>query len=138
EHFPPHCIGGNGKHIYADVEAVRVRLNEPNGPGFLLQEAWERFKTPMVLSEVHLGCSREEQMRWLQEIYQTARQAKAEGIDIRAVTAWSILGSFGWNKLLTNPPGLYETGIFDVSSGKPRPTILAEQLKLYTAGKEFR
>jgi len=137
EHFPPHCIGGNGIYTYADVEAVRVQLNEPSGLSLLLKEAWERFKTPMVLSEVHLGCSREEQMRWLQEIYETSLQARTEGIDIRAITAWSLLGSFGWNKLLTDPPGIYETGVFDISSGKPRPTALANQLKSYASGKEF-
>jgi dTDP-4-dehydrorhamnose reductase len=52
----------------------------------------------------------------------------AEGIDIVAVTNWALLGSKGWNTLLT-APGVYEPGAFDVGNGKPRPTATAKLLR---------
>src|SRR5690606_26971611 len=74
-------------------------------------------------------CSREGQMKWFLEIYDSATDLKSEGIDIPAVTAWSILGSYGWNALLTSDHMEYERGIFDVSSGKRRSTAMAGVLK---------
>jgi dTDP-4-dehydrorhamnose reductase len=40
-----------------------------------------------------------------------------------------MLGSFGWNKLLTTASGDYEPGVFDVRNGSVRPTALAGFLK---------
>ena len=36
--YPPHTHGGNHRHSYADVEAVRVELDEPTGIEVLLKE----------------------------------------------------------------------------------------------------
>ena len=41
-------------------------------------------RIPMVISEVHHGCTREEQLRWFVEIWNAARDAQQEGIDLRA------------------------------------------------------
>ena len=67
-------------------------------------------------------------MRWAAEAWDTAVALRGEGVDIRAVTAWSLLGSHGWNTLLT-APGLYESGVFDVTNGTPRATALADLWK---------
>jgi dTDP-4-dehydrorhamnose reductase len=53
----------------------------------------------------------------------------ADGVDIKAVTAWSLYGSFGWNRLLTHVPGDYESGVFDISSGVPEATPLVHYVK---------
>lgn len=127
--YPKHTHGGNGRHVYADVEAVRIKLKEESGLGTLLQEAWERYHQPMAVTEVHLHCHREEQLRWFRQVWSTCRDLLAKGVDIKGVTAWAMLGSFGWNKLLTEPQGDYEPGTFDVRSGSPRPTALARFLK---------
>jgi dTDP-4-dehydrorhamnose reductase len=54
-------------------------------------------------------------------------------VDVRAVTAWSALGAFDWDSLLTREAGHYEPGLFDVrgeaSRGAPRPTALAHVLR---------
>ncbi len=55
----------------------------------------------MALTEVHLNCTREEQMRWFMESWQTCKELIREQIDMRAITAWSLLGAFDWNSLLT-------------------------------------
>jgi dTDP-4-dehydrorhamnose reductase len=135
--YPVHTHGGNGKHRYADVEAVRVGHVCPDGLYAVLKEAWERYNLPMAVTEVHLHCTREEQMRWLQYVWHAAVKLKSEGIDIKAITAWALLGSFGWNKLLTEKPGDYEPGVFDVSGEAPYPTALADMIKAYNTTGEY-
>ncbi|WP_407430387.1 family 1 glycosylhydrolase [Arcticibacter sp.] len=123
--YPPHTHGGNGKHQYADVEVVRVGCRKAYGPYRILKEVWNRYKLPIAVTEVHLHCTREEQMRWFNRVLQDARRLGKEQADVRAVTAWALLGSFGWNCLLREECGDYEAGVFDVSSGSPRPTAMS-------------
>jgi len=45
---------------------------------------------------------------------------------IMAVTVWSLLGAFDWNRLLTVDTGHYEVGVFDIRAPeRPRPTAMA-------------
>jgi dTDP-4-dehydrorhamnose reductase len=129
ERYPDRGVGGNGRHRYVDVEAVRVCAEGTAGPRVLLREAWERYEIPLAVTEVHLGCTREEQLRWFKEVWDAARALRADGVDLRAVTAWSLLGAFDWCSLLTRFEGKYEPGIFDMRGGRPRPTALARMLR---------
>lgn len=122
--YPRETHGGNGRIDYADVEAVRVLDPPPQGFAGAVREAWQRYRTPIAMTEVHNGCTREEQLRWAAEAWDDAVALQAEGVDVRAVTAWALLGSHGWNTLLTGP-GRYEPGVFDLTEGPPRPTALA-------------
>jgi dTDP-4-dehydrorhamnose reductase len=133
ERYARHTHGGNGRHCYADVEAVRVELEEKSGAKTLLNEAWERYKKPMAVTEVHLHCHREDQLRWFKHMWQVCSALQAEGVEMKALTAWAMLGSYGWNKLLTAPRGDYEPGVFDVRSGTPRPTALARFITQHQA-----
>jgi len=126
--YPPHVRGGNGRQAYADVEAVRVLEPPPQGLDGALRDVWNRYKLPIAITEVHNGCTRDEQMRWTAEAWDSAERLRANGVDIRAVTVWALLGSCGWNNLLTGP-GLYEPGVFDVSGGTPRATALAALIR---------
>jgi dTDP-4-dehydrorhamnose reductase len=83
----------------------------------------------LAVTEAHMGCTREEQMRWLQEIWSESLAARARGADVRAVTAWALLGSFNWNSLVTQDAGYYEPGAFDVRGPVPRPTAIARLLR---------
>jgi dTDP-4-dehydrorhamnose reductase len=134
--YPAHTHGGNGRHTYADVEAVRVCAEGTAGPRALMKEAWERYRLPLAVTEAHLGCTREEQLRWLKEVWDGARQLKQEGVDVRAVTAWSLLGAYDWRNLLTRDEGHYEPGVFDVRAKRPRPTALARMLSDLARGRE--
>jgi dTDP-4-dehydrorhamnose reductase len=129
ERYPDRAVGGNGRHRYVDVEAVRVCAEGTAGARVLLREAWERYGIPLAVTEAHLGCTREEQLRWLGEVWDAARSLRADGVDLRAVTAWTLLGAFDWCSLLTRCTGKYEPGVFDVRSGTPRPTALARMLR---------
>lgn len=123
--YPPHTHGGNGREAYADVEAVRVR--GAGIPGFraLLELLWERYRLPVAIGEVHMGCTPEEQIRWLAEAWTAAEDARASGADVRAVTLWSAFGACDWDSLLTRPGRTYEPGAFDVRGEAVRPTALA-------------
>lgn len=124
--YPPEYHGGNGRERYADDGAVRARREELAGFSGAIAEVWERYRSPIVLSEVHLGCYQQiEQLRWFKEAWHAANEARSRGIDIRAVTAWALLGGFDWDSLVTNWCGNYEPGVFDVSDGEPYPTRLA-------------
>jgi dTDP-4-dehydrorhamnose reductase len=129
-HRYPLCThGGNEVLEYADVEAVRVAHQQPWGLEVLLREAWHRFHLPLSVTESHLNCTREEQLRWFSESWNTVQKLSKSGINIKAITCWSLLGAFGWDQLLTSPSMNYETGVFDISSGKPRATALAELVR---------
>jgi dTDP-4-dehydrorhamnose reductase len=124
QHYPAHTHGGNSRHVYADVEAVRVKKQA--GIKKLLTEAWQRYGIPISVTEVHLNCTREEQLRWFNEVWTQCCKAKQAGIDIKAITAWSLLGSHDWNSLLTQQNNHYEIGVFDTRNNQLRPTATAK------------
>ena len=135
--YPVSCHGGNGKQTYADVEAVRGCPAGMLSPKALLKEAWNRYRQPIAITEAHLACTREEQLRWFKELWDAAHSLKDEGVDIRAVTAWSVFGSFDWNSLLARDDGCYESGVFDLRSTVPRPTALAKMLQTLASGENY-
>lgn len=130
------AVGSNGREVYADLEAVRVHPQPPGGFYERLMEAWNRYQLPLAITESHLGCTREEQIRWFAESWKAARRAAAEGAELRAVTAWSLLGSFNWNSLVTRDERHYEPGVFDVRATLPRPTAIASLLRVLGSGGE--
>ncbi|GAA4343778.1 family 1 glycosylhydrolase [Flaviaesturariibacter amylovorans] len=132
--YPREYHGGNGHHRYADIHTVHVPMQgRACGPSQLLKEAWERLRLPLAITECHLHSTREDQIRWFHSMWETVQQVRSEGVDIRAITAWGIFGLFGWNKLVTEPWGTYEPGVFNLSSGTPRPTALAHLLRSLTS-----
>jgi dTDP-4-dehydrorhamnose reductase len=135
--YPEHYHGGNGKHQYADIETVLVPLKEESGPYLLLREAYEHLQLPIAVTECHLHSTREEQMRWFNEMWETVNDLKENGVDIRALTAWAIFGLYGWNCLVTQPCGDYEPGVFNLSTGCPRPTALARLIQVLTRHKVY-
>jgi dTDP-4-dehydrorhamnose reductase len=138
ERYPGVEPGSNGIDVYADLEAVRVaKLKHQVGPAKRLAEAWERYQTPLVYSEVHHGCTREEQVRWLVEVWRACEKLSRKGADIRAVTLWSMFGAVDWRSLLTRREGIYDVGAFDTRSQEPRPTLVAKAAKKLGAGEGF-
>lgn len=135
--YPVAFHGGNGRHVYADVEAVRVCAEGVSGPKAIMREVWGRYHLPLAITEAHLGCTREEQLRWLHEIWHAAVQSREDQVDVRAVTAWAAFGTYDWNNLLTANSGCYEPGVFDLRSPAPRATALAGFIERIASGKEF-
>jgi dTDP-4-dehydrorhamnose reductase len=135
ENYPSYCHGGNDKFRYADTEAVRA--GQTAGLEQLLREAWNRYHIPMAITECHLNCTREEQLRWFKETYETCCRLNTEQVIIKGVTAWSILGSYDWNSLLTSNNNHYESGVFDIRNYHRRPTALAKMISSLSATGEF-
>ena len=124
DRYPPHTHGGNERDAYADVEAVRVRAEGMVGHAACVEAAFRRYRVPVAITEVHVGCTREEQLRWLASAWRGAEDARARGVDVRAVTAWAAFGSVDWDSLLTRDAGRYEPGVYDVRAPEPRATAL--------------
>ncbi len=137
DRYPGVAVRGNGRDRYVDVPALRaVGRRGVAGLENLLEEAWERYRLPLAVTEVHNGSSRDEQLRWLAEAWDAARRLRARGADVRAVTAWALLGSHDWDSLLTRRAGHYEPGVFDLggtgpggAAGRLRPTALARMVR---------
>jgi dTDP-4-dehydrorhamnose reductase len=126
ERFPESAHGGNGRDQYADVEAVRACPRECVSVSHRIREAWNRYRIPVVVTEAHLSCPEmDESVRWLWEIWDAAREQNSLGADVRAVTAWAVLGAYDWNILVTKALDFYEPGLFDARFSPPRPTSLA-------------
>jgi dTDP-4-dehydrorhamnose reductase len=125
--YPDLEAGGNGRQTYVDLEAIRVEgLEGEVGLAPRLRETWDRYRIPLAITEVHHGCTREEQLRWLIEVWRTTVAIRDEGVDLRAMTIWSLFGCCDWRSLLTRHEGAYDVGPFDIRSSPPRPTVLAK------------
>lgn len=135
-HYPHMAGQHNGR--YVDLEAVRMDLPESDlGPHARLRETWERYRLPMAVTEAHHGCSRDDQLRWLMEVWHAAQRLRSQGVDLRAVTVWSMLGAQDWNTLLTQNNGFYEPGAFDVRSTPPRMTVLGQAAQSLATTGDF-
>lgn len=133
--YPGEPVGGNGRDRYVDVEAVRVSGPLLGGFEARLRETCERYGLPVAITEVHLGCTRDEQARWLHGAWSAAQRAHAAGLPVQAVTCWAAFGSFDWNSLVTRDEGCYEPGLWDVRSDPPRPTLLATLARQLAQGE---
>jgi dTDP-4-dehydrorhamnose reductase len=131
----PHAVaGGNGRDSYVDVEAVRT-CHAISGHSAILYEAWQRYGRPLAITEVHLGSTREEQMRWILEAWDGAHSARRGGVAVRAVTAWALFGLTDWDSLVTRLDGHYEPGAYDIRGLQPCATGLASLVADLASGR---
>lgn len=128
DRYPTEKIGGNGIDTYVDSAAVRSIGQRDSGLGDRIKEVWDRYRLPIVVTELHNGSTRDEQVRWLVEGWQVAKAARHIGIDVRAITAWSLFGAVDWNSMLATQDGYYESGAYDTRAGTPRPTAIANAI----------
>lgn len=134
--YPAWSHTKNKKNKYSDVDIVRADIHKREGHYNILKSVIERYNLPIALTEVHLGSTRDAQLRWFMEAYDAVTKLRLEGADVRAITVWSIFGAYDWNTLLTQENNFYEPGVFDVSTGKPRPTAIARLIKDICVGKK--
>ena len=138
ERYPDLEAGGNGRDIYVDAEAVRVRDVEGQcGLARRLHETWERYSIPLAVTEVHHGCTREQQLRWFAEAWQTAQKVRSCGVELEAVTLWSVFGAVDWRSLLRRDDHAYDSGAIDVRGAVPRPTTLARAASAFAGGLDY-
>jgi dTDP-4-dehydrorhamnose reductase len=111
---------------YEDLVAARVVDPPPAAIGDLAAATWDRYGLPLAVTEAHLACTREEQLRWLWQTWHGCAALQLQGIPVEAVTAWALLGAVDWCSLLTRDAGRYEPAAFDVSGTEPRITALGK------------
>lgn len=122
ERYPHEPVGGNGRQACVDVAAVRIPgLQGEAGLLARLREVKARHGLPIAVTEVHNGCTRAEQLRWLMEAWQATTAARQDRSDLRAVTVWSLFGTCDWNSMLRERRGFHESGAFDLRRDPPRP-----------------
>jgi dTDP-4-dehydrorhamnose reductase len=131
ELYPDWTPGALGQ---LDMDAIRVLDPPPTGLEGLLQQMWDRYGLPMAVTERHLAGPVEDRMRWMLDAWSAGLRLQERGVDLRAVTSWSLLGSYDWSSLLTREDGVYEAGAFDLASGRPVRTELADLLAFLAAG----
>jgi dTDP-4-dehydrorhamnose reductase len=122
---------------HADIETPRALATPTPGIGPLLQETWDRYGLPLAVTEAHIDANREDQLRWLLEIWSAAKRVQQNGVDMRAVTVWALLGSYDWNCLVTACKGYYEPGPFDVRGPVPRPTAVATMMRELSTARQL-
>ncbi|MFN8620858.1 MAG: glycoside hydrolase [Chloroflexota bacterium] len=98
--YPEELRGGGHGLRYADAEAVRVAGEGLAGWDRIIDDAWRRYRMPLALTEVQLTGELDDQVAWWREAWDAAVAACAAGADVRAVTAWSVFGSWDWDSLL--------------------------------------
>lgn len=125
ERHPRAPVDRSGPVPFVDVEAARVLECGIAGHRRHLMAAWQRFARPLALTEVHLAGNREQQLRWLHAAWHAATAARSGGVPVCAVTSWALFGSCGWDRLVTQPDGTYESGAFDTRGGGCRSTAVA-------------
>lgn len=132
DRYPQQYVGAHG---FADIETARALATPTPGIGPLLEETWERYGLPMAVTEAHIDANREDQLRWLHEVWNAAHDVRRKGCDMRAVTVWSLLGAYDWNCLVTECHGYYESGAYDLRSPEPRPTAVARLMRELSSGR---
>jgi dTDP-4-dehydrorhamnose reductase len=137
QRYPERYVGSYRGMQHADIETPRALATPTPGIGPLLQEAWDRYGLPLAVTEAHIDATREDQMRWLLEIWEAAKAARRNGADVRAVTVWALLGSYDWNCLVTVCRGYYEPGPLDARSKPPRPTAVARLMQELASGGDL-
>lgn len=135
--YPHEPVGGNGIDAYVDIAAVRSPCRGQAALSARVAEVWERYRLPLALTEIHNGCTRDEQLRWLLEAWQTACSAREKGIDLRAVTAWALFGMVDWNSMLLRHDRHHESGAFDSRCEPPRATALARAVARIAGGQTY-
>ena len=136
--FPEEFAGGNGRDRYADVDAVRMPVPRKEiGPEARLREVWNRYKLPIAVTEAHHGSTREEQLRWLIEVWNAAIRLREKGVNVCAVTSWALFGAVDWNSLLSRESGFYEPGAFDIRNSPPRVTVIGRAVQSLAQNGSF-
>jgi dTDP-4-dehydrorhamnose reductase len=112
--YPQQYHTGNGRHEYADVNALNTGEAKIISPQALFLEVWERYHKPLAVTECQARGQREDQMRWFYEIWQNANDLRSQGVLIEAVSAGSLLGAYDRHNLSEGDESIYEPGIFDL------------------------
>ena len=70
---------------------------EPAGIQNIIQATWQRYKTPIIITENGLADSSDSQRKWwIQETTAALERSIETGVDLRGYLHWSLLDNFEW------------------------------------------
>jgi dTDP-4-dehydrorhamnose reductase len=72
--IPAHHRGVADGIPCADIEASRALATPTPASRPLLHEIWDRYRIPLAVTEAHIDANREDQLRWLLEIWEAAKE----------------------------------------------------------------
>jgi dTDP-4-dehydrorhamnose reductase len=121
---------------FGDIEAARAPCGIVGHLGHLAR-AWDRYRKPLAITEVHLDCAPDQQICWFGEAWRDASAARQSGIPVEAVTAWALFGAVDWDSLLTEALGHYEPGAFEVRPDGVHARPLAAVLARASRGRSL-
>ena len=113
---------------YVDVEAARVRGVPTGSVERAIRDTWRRYKRPMALTEISMAGEPRDQVAWWNEAWSAAVLTRRAGMDVRAVTAWSVFGATDWHCLMRRPDNIYAPGVFDASFDPPLRRPVADAI----------
>lgn len=130
EIYPEWTISEEGSPKHADV--VAVDSGKIDFPFFenILKKAWDRYHINIAITECHLLGDREAQMRWMGSLWQLCEHLRTQGIQIEAVTASALLGTFAWH----GGESFYSPSVFELhqKTKLPHPTGVATLIRELT------
>jgi dTDP-4-dehydrorhamnose reductase len=121
ERYPQHHRGVADGIPCADIEASRALATPTPGIAPLLQEIWDRYGLPLAITEAHIDANREDQLRWLLEIWKRPRRC-APTASTCAPSRSGRCSAPSTGTAWSPNRGYYEPGPFDVRSpSRARP-----------------
>jgi beta-glucosidase len=151
-HIPIEILGMNfypqwsTQQIYVDQKGrLSYRAIEHEGAGFfsLVEDYYNRYKTPIMITETSAFVNDEVRSRWLSESVDAVKRLRASGVPVLGYTWFPLFTMVDWRYRLGRKPkeayyidlGLYKLN--DEGVGRRwKPTVLVEQLRGYIKNPE--
>ncbi len=104
-HVVPDVIGMNmypmftRKKVFAGARGPRMRMVYADGSMVenLSKMYWERYKRPLVISEIASLGSVKRRSRWMDDSVEAVRRTRAAGIPLVGYTWWPMFTLIGWS-----------------------------------------
>lgn len=132
--YPDRTADPNGPLPYVDIESVRVADADWDPFHVAIVEAWSRYRLPIVLTEVQLDGEDAQAAAWWDEAVLAVDRACADGADVRAITTWSMFGSWDWDTLLRADGVTWSPPLVPGPGGPGRPRT-ARAVRMTARGK---
>ena len=119
-----------GHEVHGEAGAVRgiTPSAQPVGLAALALEYWQRYGTPMILSETNLRGAPSDRATWLKHTLDQCEQAAAGGARLDGYCWFPFLDSLDWNSLLARADRCIDpVGVFwlDAELGRNESTMSA-------------
>lgn len=103
---------------------VRFRNTEPEGDGFLglIEDYWQRYHTPIMITETSAYGSEETRIAWLRASLNAVKRARSHGIPVVGYTWFPLFTMIDWryrNGNMSLEDCRIELGLFRVTPGGP-------------------